>query len=109
MTAANASSVAGRVGASHVRPGTRVRVVRSRRRWANDSRCHGEPMLWPDRSGNGAITVVVRIEPTSMTRGSGVGNEIEIWTELGVLICSPGTLLITVPTSSVVAVGRQPT
>jgi len=86
--------------AARVQPGTTLLVEIARRRWvAPGCSWHGQPLVRPVAHLHGAQTVVQRTERESTALSRGSATEVIIWTDRGVLVCTPSTLLHSLKTS----------
>ena len=78
-------------------PEDTVFVVYAHRRWDNAAAYRGQPVLWPARGGPMIAISVRHVTRHSIPQGTRARSEIGIWTDAGVLICAPGTLLLAHP------------
>jgi excisionase family DNA binding protein len=83
-----------RLTATRLRTGSVLHVQVTQRRWnAPDCSWHGQPMLHPARHPHARTTAVTQVERRSTPLTAGTGTEIILWTQHGVLICAPITML----------------
>jgi hypothetical protein len=80
--------------AARLQPGTPLLVEVSRRRWvAPGSSWHGQPLVRPVANRHATSTTVRRIERESTVLSVGTATEVIVWTDHGVLVCTPSTVL----------------
>jgi hypothetical protein len=80
--------------AARLQPGTALLVEVARRRWvAPGSGWHGQPLVRPPANRYATSTMVRRIERESTMLSGGTATEIIVWTDHGVLVCTPSTVL----------------
>ena len=83
-----------RLSASRVRPGSVLHVEVSRRRWdAPDCIWHEQPLLYPARHPQATTTTVTFVERQLTPLTAGTRTDIILWTQDGVLICTPCRML----------------
>jgi hypothetical protein len=80
--------------AARLQPGTALLVEVARRRWvARGFGWHGQPLVRAVANRYATSTTVRRIERESTLLSGGTATEIIVWTDHGVLVCAPSTVL----------------
>jgi hypothetical protein len=80
--------------AARLLPGTALLVEVARRRWvAPGFSWHGQPLVRAVANRYATSTTVRRIERESTLLSGGTATEIIVWTDYGVLVCAPSTVL----------------
>ena len=86
--------------AARLQPGAALLVEVARRRWvAPGFAWHAQPLVRPVAHRYATCTTVRRIERESTMLSGGTATKIIIWTEHGVLVCAPSTVLHTLKSS----------